>query len=182
MRTPVSSRGSTRGSRRAGLTLVEVILAMGLLLLGMTSVLGLLSFGAALARTGELRAQAAAASAAVVADLEETLFPLERDPVTGELLVGEPRDVVDRPVPGQPGLVYSASARVDPRAEARRGPAPTPDRYRVDVELRWSSGGRARTRQFTTLLLREVPFGERMRRLFVSGDVPDRETSDEARP
>ena len=37
--------------RRAGFTLVEVVLAMFVLLLGMTSILGLLSFGAALARS-----------------------------------------------------------------------------------------------------------------------------------
>jgi hypothetical protein len=156
-------------SPRGGFTRVEVMLAMGLLLLGMTSILGLLSFGAALSRTAQLRAAAAAAAEAVVADLEETLFPLVADPVTGELVAGEPRAVLDRAVPGHDGILYSAVAVGDPSPPAE--PA-GPRRYRVDVALRWSSAGQARTRTFTTLLLREVPFGERMRRLFVAGEEP----------
>jgi hypothetical protein len=71
-------------------------------------------------------------------------------------------------VPGQPGLVYSAAATLDPDAGERDGPR----RYRVDVELSWSASGRTHTKAFTTLLLGEVPFGERMRRLFVAGEEP----------
>ena len=40
--------------------------------------------------------------------------------------------------------------------------------YEVEVVLAWSSGGQRRTRAFTSVLLREVPFGERLRRQFVS--------------
>ena len=162
-------------SGRGGFTLVEVVLAMGLLLLGMTSILGMLSFGAALARTAELRAASASAAEAVVADLEETLFPLLADPATGELFAGEPREVRERPVPGREGVVYSALALADPAARSGAPGVPGaegPRRYRVDVTMRWTSAGQARTRGFTTLLLREVPFGERMRRLFVAGEEP----------
>jgi hypothetical protein len=154
--TPARARaGLTPARARAGLTIVEVVLALGLLLLGMTSILGMLTFGAALARTAELRASASSAAEAVVADLEETLFPLERDPDTGALNVGEPRAVVDRPVPGHPGILYDATALGDPSELGLPG---GPRRYRVDVEMHWRAGGRARTRTFTTLLLREVPF------------------------
>jgi hypothetical protein len=136
----------------------------------MTSILGLLSFGAALARTAELRSQAASAVQAVMADLEERLFPLLEDPATGALLVGEPLPIEERAVPGQVGLVYSAAATPEPaREEEERG---GPRRYRVDVEMRWSASGRTHTKAFTTLLLGEVPFGERMRRLFVAGEEP----------
>ena len=158
-------------ARRAGFTIVEVVLAMGILLLGMTSILGMLSFGAALSRTAQLRASSAAAAEAVVADLEETLFGLFLDPATGDLVVGAPRDVVDRPVPGHPGILYSAVATpVDPGSGGLNDDA---RRYRVDVSMRWITGGQTRSREFTTLLLREVPFGERMRRLFVSGQTPE---------
>jgi hypothetical protein len=37
----------------------------------------------------------------------------------------------------------------------------------VDVVVAWTSGGVRRTRAFSALLLREVPFGERLRRQFV---------------
>ena len=99
---------SARTHSRSGFTIVEVVLAMGLLLLGMTAVLGLLSFGAALARTAALRTAAAGAAEAIAADLEETLFPLTIDSATGDRLVGEPHAIVDREVPGYPGLLYSA--------------------------------------------------------------------------
>ena len=171
----------------AGFTIIEVVLAMGILLLGMTSILGMLSFGAALSRTAQLRASAAAAAEAVVLDLEETLFPLLEDPDTGQLVVGEPRKVVDRPVPGHPGILYSATAEPDPSSAsslsaASGQPLGNPTRYRVDVHMRWTSSGQARSRVFTTLLLREVPFGERMRRLFVSGAPLDGPASAGAAP
>jgi hypothetical protein len=146
-----------------------VLLAMLVLLIGMTALLGLLSFGAALARTAALRGGAAGTVEAIVADLEEGLFPLtEADGVED---VGEPRAIVDRPVPGHPGLVYSARA------------VPHPDggelalEYRVDVEIRWVTSQGKRSKTFQTLLLREVPFGERMRRRFVEVLAPEKPAS-----
>ena len=164
-------------SRRSGFTIVEVVLAMGLLLLGMTAVLGLLSFGAALARTAAMRTAAASAAEAVVADLEDTLFPLSIDPQTGARLVGEPHTLENRPVPDHEGLVYSASATAVPASddELVRGASgsskPTPKRYKVEVRMSWNSSGRKRERRFTLMLLREVPFGERLRREFVERDL-----------
>ena len=155
-------------ARRAGFTIVEVVLAMGLLLLGMSAVLGLLTFGAALARTAALRTGAAAAAEAVVADLEETLFPLVVDPLTGDRSAGEPHEINGRDVPGHPGLVYSAHAKLVPAAED--GP-PGPQRYRVDVEVSWTASGRRKAQVFSVLLLREVPFAERLRREFLDGEL-----------
>jgi hypothetical protein len=97
------------------------------------------------------------AAEAVVADLEETLFPLQED---GE--AGDPRPIADRDVPGFPTLIYSARARQNP---AR------PREYRVDVQMRWQSGGVERERGFTTILLREVPFSERLRRRIIEGEA-----------
>ena len=149
---------------QAGFTLIEVMLAMGLLLLGATVILGLLTFGAALARTAALRTLSAEAVDAVVADLEEGFFPLEED---GR--VGDPEPVVDRPVPGYSDLVYSATAVPAP------GQLPGTSReYRVDVEIRWKGGAVERGRRFSILLLAEVPFGERMRRMF-QRSRPERE-------
>lgn len=151
---------------RGGFTLLEVLLAMALLLFGMSAVLGLLTCGSALARTAQLRTSAAMAVEAVNADLEETLFPF-RD---GE--VGEPVPVVDRELAGVDGLVYSATARANPDE---------PREYRVDVEMRWRSGGVQREKRFTTLLLRELSFGERLRRRFVEGDATALEADPDAR-
>ena len=164
----MSTPGATA---RAGFTIVEVVLAMGILLLGMTSILGMLTFGAALSRTAQLRNQGAQAAEAVAADLRDGLFPLVLDEETGRHFAGEPAEVRERPVPGRPGLTYSAKAVLVPRRDDSPAAALAPELYRVDVELAWKSGGARRTRSFTTLVAREVPFGERMRRLFLTHDL-----------
>jgi prepilin-type N-terminal cleavage/methylation domain-containing protein len=143
--------------RRAGFTMIEVLLAMAILLFGMTAILGLLTFGAVLSRTALVRTEAASVAEAVVADLEETLFPL----VDGE--AGPPREIKDRKVGGLHELIYSAHAAENP---AR------PLEYRVDIEMSWQSGGVRRERRISTLLLREIPFGERLRRQFVDKSIP----------
>lgn len=161
-------RGSRMGSRMrsgGGFTILEIVLAMAILFLGMTAVLGFLSVGAALSRTAQVRGDAAQAVEAVVADLEENAFPMLSE---GEALgrapirVGEPRSFVERPVPGYPGLRYSATLTPEPD--------PPPDRaleYRVEVEIAWRAAGERRSRRFTTLITAEIPFGERMRRTFL---------------
>ncbi|TDJ72429.1 MAG: hypothetical protein E2O39_06720 [Planctomycetota bacterium] len=142
----------------AGFTILEVVLAMGILVIGMTVLISLLTFGAALSRTAAMRTAASAAIESVLADLEESMFPLGED---GE--AGEPLPIVDREVPAAPAVLYSATAE------------PNPDRpleYRVDVDMKWKSSGVQRTRRFTTIMLREIPFGERMRRQFVERSLP----------
>ena len=139
---------------RGGFTLVEILVALGILLFGMAAVLGLLTFGAAMSRTALLRTSAASAAEAVASDLEETLFPM----IEGE--AGAPVDVVDRAISGQSEIVYSARAVENPDR---------PLEYRVDVEMSWSSAGVRREKRFRTLLVREIPFGERLRRRFVEG-------------
>ncbi len=152
---------------RAGFTIVEVVLAMFILLIGMTTILGLLSFGAALSRTASLRAGAANSIEAIVADLEENLFPLVL--VDGEEAAGEPVPIERREVPGHPGLVYSARAVPNPELPRVEG---LPREYRVDVEISWSSAGAKKSRKFSTLMLRQVPFGQRLRLRFVEGIEP----------
>lgn len=159
MRRPQPSSVAVSSRRRAprgGFTLLEVLLAMALLVFGMAAVLGLFTFASALARTAQLRTGSALAIEAVTADLEESFFPI----VHGE--AGEPRAIVDREVAGISGLVYSAVPHQNPDR---------PIEYRVDVEMRWKSGGVQREQRFTTLLLREIPFGERLRRRFVLNDT-----------
>ncbi len=150
-----SARARQRHSENDGFTIVEVILAMFILLVGMTSILGLLSFGASLTRTAHLRTNAAAAVESVTSDLEETFFPI----VNGE--AGEPQKIERRELHGVADVVYSAT------------PVQNPDRpteYRVDIEMTWKSSGVELGKNFSTILLREVPFGERLRRRFVEGD------------
>ncbi len=142
-----------RGNRR-GFTLIEVVLAMGILVMGMTVILSLLTFGAALTRSAATRTRASTVIESVIGDLEQSLFPLEQDGT-----VGDPPEVIEgRLVPGVVGVVYDARTRPNPD---------DPNEYLVNVEVWWETEGARRTKTFQTLLLREVPFGERMRRRFV---------------
>jgi len=162
-------------SRAGGFTLLEVLLAMGILLLGMTMLLGLLTFGAALSRQALLRGKASATVEAVVQDLEENLFPLLADGSAGA-----PLPIAARPVPGAPGIVYSAKAEPIPTSEAVEVDGQLLFReYAVEVEVRWQAGGVQRAKTWRTVLLREVPFGERMRRRFLETEAsppPKKET------
>ncbi len=152
----MKSRRTTGGE--SAFTLLEVVLSLGILLLGVSAVLGLLTFGAALTHAAHARTAAANLTEAVVADLEETLFPLEDDGSAGE-----PVTITARALPGFAGVTYDAV------------PTPNPDddeEYRVDVNISWESGGVLRGHDFSILLTRAVPFGERMRRRFVEGRDP----------
>lgn len=160
---------------RAGLTLLEVLCAMMVLMIGMTSILGLLSFGTALSRTARLKTDVAQSIEAVMADLSERLFPLVLNDA-GREVPGAPLPIEGREVPGYPSLVYSASATLNP--DSVSGDYAGLPEYRVDVDVSWKAGGRTRTKSFKTLLLQEVPFGERMRRRFVENKEPERPSSE----
>jgi Prokaryotic N-terminal methylation motif len=149
-------QGQVRAARktRAGFTIIEVVLAMGILMFGASAIIGFLTFGAATTRQAQLRTTAASSLEAVIADIDRNLFPYE----DGEL--GEPVEFKEREVPGAPGVVYSAKAAANPDF---------PREYRVDVELSWQSAGVQRSKEIQLLRLREVPFGERLRREFVEG-------------
>lgn len=146
--------GSGGAARRAGFTIIEILVSMGILLFGMTAILGLLTFGAAVSRTALLRTQTASLCEAVVADLEESLFPTENDEA------GPPIAIQRKPLPGQNDVVYSATVTENPDR---------PLEYKVDVEFAWESGGVRRERRFSTILLREIPFGTRLRRAIGKG-------------
>ena len=159
----------------SGFTLIEVILAMFLLLIGATTILGMLSFGAGTARTAGLLDESSAALTTVMLELEETLFPLVVDP-NGIEIAGEPIPSVEGlAVPGFPRLSYGYRAR-PLSGEARSPRSGAVDEgsleYLLDLSISWMEGGNQRSQHFTTILLREVPFGERLRRRFIEGREP----------
>ncbi|MCE9593066.1 MAG: prepilin-type N-terminal cleavage/methylation domain-containing protein [Planctomycetes bacterium] len=156
--------------RRGGFTLIEILLALAILLIGMTGVLGLLTFGATMTKAASLRGLSAAAVEAVTADLEERMFPLVVE--DGLEQVGEPIEIEARPVAGFEGLTYSAHATPNTALATDGG---HPLEYKVEVEIAWTTGGRRRARTFTTLMIREVPFGERLRREFIERGQPQAE-------
>jgi prepilin-type N-terminal cleavage/methylation domain-containing protein len=140
---------SARRSERSGFTLIEMIVAMGILVVGVSSILGLLTFGAALQRTAESRNDVALAAASVIADLRDTAFPLGEDGT-----VGAPASTTfQRDVPGHPRL----TAYVDLKENPDR-----PGEYFAMVRLAWKERGKQRAEVFRTILEREVPFARRV--------------------
>lgn len=163
----MNSRLGTARRERGGFTLIEVLLAAGLLVAGMSMILGVFNFGSAMSRTAELRSLASGTVEAIMHDLEESLFQINEDGTAGE-----PRVIVDRPVPGREGVVYSVTATgnvksIDPE-EVGMG-AGFPREYVVEINVQWQSSGVKKNESWTTIMLREQQFGARMRRLIGTG-------------
>ena len=148
----VIRRPEAGAGRRSGFTLLEILLSLGVLVIGASPLLGILTFGAALTRSAQLRTSAASAVDAIQADLDRHLFPVEKG------VVQDPVPIVERAVPNAPGVVYSATPYLNPENERE---------VRVDVEVQWRSGGVLKKKKFTTLKLKELDFGERLRREFI---------------
>jgi prepilin-type N-terminal cleavage/methylation domain-containing protein len=143
-------------NQRSGFTIVEVLLAMFILLIGSVGIIAFLTFGGSTARHAQLRTQASLAVVAVEADIERNIFPYEN----GEL--GEPIVLENRKISGVPGVVYSARAVVNPEL---------PREYRIDIEMTWQSAGVQRGKSWSTLRIKELPFGERLRREFIEKEL-----------
>ncbi|MFT7484297.1 MAG: prepilin-type N-terminal cleavage/methylation domain-containing protein [Candidatus Paceibacteria bacterium] len=150
---------------RGGFTIVEVLLAMAILLMGSVAIIAFLTFGGATARHAQLRTQAALAVEAVVADIDRNIFPYE----DGEL--GEPVDLMQRAVPGTRGVVYNAKAFANPELESE---------YRIDIEMTWESAGMKRSKTWSMLKIKELPFGERLRREFIEQSGGFKKSSSQA--
>jgi len=150
---------ANRPRAKAGFTLIEVILAVGILALGMTSVLGLFTFGAALTQAAELRTESANVIEAVTADLEVRLFPVDESGMPGE-----PVDLVDQEVPGIDRARYNVVAvPVDGGPSAEDG---GPLEYEVRIQVSFETRGVRRSRTYETRLLRQRSFAQRMRQRF----------------
>jgi len=134
-----------------GFTLVEVMVAMGILVVGMSTVLGLLSFALSLHRTSAERAESALALEAVVGELRANAFAIQKN---GE--AGEPQEIRQQLVPSHDGLLYSARFRENPKLSGE---------YLVELDISWKEKGRLRSQSYRTILSQEIPFEERMKRL-----------------
>jgi Tfp pilus assembly protein PilV len=131
----------------AGFTLAEMLAALGILLLGVTALLGALTASIAQRRTTDARLEAAALCEHAVhriraeatqagADLDLHLVALD-----------------DQTAPGFQGMTWSAEATVD---------IERPDVWLVTLQVRWLEQGETVIEQFRRVLPRELPFGRRV--------------------
>ena len=144
---------ATAGAAAGGFTLVEMLAALAILLLGITALIGALSSSVAQRRTTEARLEAQSLCEHAILRIQEECV---RRRAGGESdLDLELATLPDQTAPGFPGMTWSASAVVD---EAR------PDVWMVRLKIRWLDEGEDVFEEFLRVLPRQLPLGQRVRR------------------
>lgn len=136
----------------AGFTLAEMLAALGILLFGVTALLGALSSSIAQRRTTDARHELAA-----LCDL--AMHRVQHEAIRSTTGESSPFDLefvplVDQPVPGFPGMTWSATAIED---EAR------PELWLVRIEATWLDEGEPVVAEFLRVLPRQLPLRDRVR-------------------
>lgn len=147
----------------AGFTLVELMVAMGILLFGTVSLLGVLGTGVDTHRSAEQHNFAVQLAQRVMQRLEEDTVPkallaaVAATPAGGEMVFklapvdSKPADVV-----GTPGLRYRVEFTQDPEQ---------PHLALAKVRVTWLDQGEAQGVEFQRILVSHVPFPQRIARL-----------------
>ena len=137
----------------AGFTLAEMLAALGILLFGVTTLLGALSSSVAQRRTIDARLESTAL-------VEHALHRVQHEAVrrsatgTNDLDL-EVVSLENQDAPGFPGMTWSASAVVDPSR---------PDIWLVKLKIRWLEQGEDTGEEFLRILPRQLPLGQRVKR------------------
>jgi len=148
------------GDATRGFTLVEMLAALGILLFGVTALVGALSSSMAGRRTSEAKLQMSA-----IAD--QVVLRLQQEAIVDDPATGLPRFVPQQaqPVQGFPGMTWSATAVADP---AR------PDLWLVRIDVAWPGseefeapedgavGGGGDLLRFLRVLPRSLPLRDRV--------------------
>lgn len=137
---PTSTR-ARRAHPEAGFTLMEMLVALGVLTTGMVSVLGLFAFALGIHKEAVDRTNSAAAAELIKA---QVLSELEARWSDGE---SEPQSIPTTPVPELPGYEY----RVD-LTEAGDG------EWVANIIILWGPSERRRRQEFPTVVLRRWDF------------------------
>ncbi len=132
--------------RARGFTLIEILVALTILVLAVTSALGVFSRGAAMERSAEL-VHDASRLARIVQDRVLHGDWLGR---AGEEL---PNDLHDLRMPGFPGMLYDVAFRNDPER---------PEEVLVVVAVRWLRAGREVAERFRFFAVRGRPLAQRI--------------------
>jgi prepilin-type N-terminal cleavage/methylation domain-containing protein len=133
-----------------GFTLVELMLALAILVFGVTALAGSLLTGVSMRRGSEMRFRAPALAAQAVHRIQEEEFPRYADP--SEPLKGF---TVEDP-PGYPGMKYSVEYAKD---------LERPGVVLAKIKVSWLEQGERMGETFRRILLRRVPFSRRVSEL-----------------
>lgn len=138
--------------RAAGFTLIEMMVALGILLVGVTTLLTVLGDSMSLRRTSEGRIAAGLIAEDVLHQIGQGF---QRKPAATSPLDLELRSMDDQPVPGVPGATWSVAYTED---EAR------PEIVLATVKVRWLEQGDSVQQEFQAVLSKSEPFAARVQR------------------
>lgn len=159
-------------TRRAGFTLLEIIVALGVLAIGSTAAFALLVAAASAGRRAEHQVNAALLADTIIDDLAANLaldidltdLPLATTVLAERQERGDLPD--DAPTAPDPETRYVRQDAVWPEYPDYKYdvaitplPGPVPDQpweFLVEVEVRWSDQGQRRSARFSAILLRAV--------------------------
>lgn len=121
--------------KQRGFTLVEILLAMSLFLIGITALMGLFHFGGDMESTARAHGNLASAIETVVAEVRARAWSLDS---TGQIIGIQ--SMSEQPVPGAPDYRYDLSVEAagddpDLRRATLRFYLTTPDRPSADVSF-----------------------------------------------
>lgn len=141
----------TKSSPAAGFTLAEMLAALGILLFGVTALLGAMANSIAQRRTTDARHELTALCEHAVHRVTHECMRAAGDKAT-------PFDVefvplVDQPAPGFPGMRWSAKAVADETM---------PTLWMVTIDVRWLDAGEDVVAQFLRLVPRQLPLRDRV--------------------
>lgn len=136
-----------------GFTLAEMLAALGILLFGVTALLGALSSSIAQRRTIDARLESTALCEHALHRVQHEAVRRRADAATDLDL--EVVSLENQDAPGFPGMTWSATAVVD---ETR------PDLWLVRLRIRWLEEGDDVGQEFLRVLPRQLPLGQRVRR------------------
>lgn len=137
---------------QAGFTLAEMLAALGILLVGVTALIGALSSAAGQRRTTDARHEAAALCEQILHRLQHEAIRQRADAET--LLDLEVATLEDQRAPGFPGMSWS----VTPVLTDER-----PDVWLLRIRVRWLEEGDDVSEEFLRILPRQLPLGQRVR-------------------
>lgn len=148
---------STDGPRdERGFTLIEIMVALGILVFGVTALIGALGLGVSERRTAEQRQRAAVLADQILQQIQTDL--LAAAPRTGaeeDISELEIEPAVDQVADGFPGLRYAVE--FTPAAS-------NPGLVMVTVDVTWLERSAAVSQTFRRVLPRQVPFSQRVER------------------
>lgn len=136
-----------------GFTLAEMLAALGILLFGVTALIGALSSSVAQRRSIDARLESTALCEHALHRVQQEA--VRRKPGSDSDLDLEVVSLDDQAAPGFPGMTWSATAVVD---ETR------PDLWLVRLKIRWLEEGDDVGQEFLRILPRQLPLRQRVER------------------